>query len=381
MSEVEDAIPLSDKIEGAPHPSKAERIFGHETASKEFLDLFAASRLHHGWLLCGPRGVGKATLAWQITKFLLTMPDLNLDSDLLGGPLKIPKTLEISPDHPISRRIAAGSEPGVFIVRRAYDEKRKRHKQVITVDEIRKLKSFFGLTSADAGRRIVIVDCAEDMNSSAANALLKILEEPPENAFLFLISHQPARLLPTIRSRCRVMRLDSLDNSSIVKALKAAGINFDISQLDSLTKLSKGSIGEAVRILNMQGLSMYEEIIDILRSLPRLNNKKVRSMADRLSGQGASSEFELFISLFETALNRLVLSGTRKEYFEHIASVGESEVFNRLSPDHLAARTWAEVTQNASERLRKGRAVNLDPAGLILDTFFKIETCSVRIVQ
>ena len=114
MSEVEDAIPLSDKIEGAPHPSKAERIFGHETASKEFLDLFAASRLPHGWLLCGPRGVGKATLAWQITKFLLTMPDLNLDSDLLGGPLKIPRRLKFRPIIQFQDELQQGPSP-VFL--------------------------------------------------------------------------------------------------------------------------------------------------------------------------------------------------------------------------------------------------------------------------
>ena len=381
MSNVDDTIPLSDKIEGAPHPAQTIRVFGQETAAKEFLDVFAASRLHHGWLINGPRGVGKATLAWQITKFLLATPDPDQDGRLLGGPTDSAQTLEISSDHPVSRRIAAGSEPGVFPLRRGYDEKQKRHKQMITVDEVRQLKSFFRLTSTDAGRRIVIVDCAEDMNPSAANALLKILEEPPENAFLFLISHQPSRLLPTIRSRCRELRLSRLDKPSMGLALEAANINFDTSQQDSLTKLSGGSIGEAVRILNMHGLPLYQSIIDMFGSLPILDNKKVYAMANKFSGRGASPEFELFISLFEIALNRLALSGAHTKDFEHISSFKEFEVFSRLSPDHLAARKWAELAQAASQRLRRGRAVNLDPAALILDTFFKIETCSVRLVQ
>ncbi len=381
MNEASNPIPLSDKIEGAPHPSEAEKIFGHDNASKEFLDLFKASRVHHAWLLFGPRGIGKSTLAWQITKFLLATPDLNPASGLFGGDRKLPTTLEISFNHPISKRISVGSEPGVFVLRRAFDEKRKRYKQFITVDEVRKLKSFFGLKSADAGRRIVIVDCADDMNSSAANALLKILEEPPKNAFLFLISHQPARLLPTIRSRCRLMRLDRLDGTSIIKALEAANINFNTSQLDSLSKLCGGSIGEAVRILHMQGLHIYEEIIAIFRSLPRLNNKKVLALADKFSGKGTSSEFDLFITLYETALNRLVLSSAGKDAFAHIESYEEYKVFKHLSPNRSAAKTWAELTQITSEQLRRGRAVNLDPAGLILDIFFKIEACSLQFTQ
>lgn len=381
MSIPDEAVPLSDKIDGAPHPAQTTKIFGQNKATKEFLDVFAASRLHHGWLISGPRGVGKATLAWQIAKFLLTTPDLDQDGELFGGPPEIPHTLEISPDHPVSRRITAGSEPGVFPLRSAYDDKRKRHKQMITVDEVRKLKSFFGLTSTDGGRRIVIVDCAEDMNPSAANALLKILEEPPENAFLFLISHQPARLLPTIRSRCRELRLSRLDKPSMTLALEAADINFDISQQDSLTKLSGGSIGEAVRILNMQGLPLYKSIIDMFGSLPRLDNEKAHAMADKFSGRGTSPEFELFISLFEIALNRLAISGVRNQDFEHIESFGESKIFARLSPDRLSAIKWAELAQSASERLRHGRAVNLDPAALILDTFFKIETCSMRVAR
>lgn len=381
MSNTDQSTPLSDKIEGAPHPAQTIRIFGQEAAENEFLDVFAASRLHHGWLISGPRGVGKATLAWQITKFLLATPNHNQDVGLFGDPPKSSQTLQISSDHPVSRRILAGSEPGVFPLRPAYDEKRKRHKQMITIDEVRKLKSFFGLSSTEAGRRIVIVDCAEDMNPSAANALLKILEEPPKNAFLFLISHQPARLLPTIRSRCRELRLSRLNKPSMVQALEAADIHFDTSQQDALTKLSGGSIGEAVRILNMQGLPLYQSIIDIFGSLPRLDNKKVHALADKFSGRGTSPEFELFISLFEIALNRLALNGARIKAFEHIDPYGEPQVFNRLSPDHLAARKWAELAQTASQRLRHGRTVNLDPTALILDTFFKVETCSVRVLQ
>lgn len=381
MSKADNAVPLSDKIEGAPHPAQTPRIFGQDAAAKEFLDVFNASRLHHGWLISGPRGVGKATFAWQITKFLLATPNSNRDGGLFEDNHESPHTLEIASNHPVSRRIAAGSEPNVFPLRRAYDEKRKRHKQIITVDDVRKLKSFFGLTSTDSAHRIVVVDCAEDMSPSAANALLKILEEPPKNAFLFLVSHQPASLLPTIRSRCRELRLNRLDKPSMGQALEAANVHFDTSHQEGLTKLSAGSIGEAVRILNIQGLTLYKSIIDIFGSLPRLDSKKVQAVANKFSGRETSSEFELFISLFETALSRLALSGAKDKHFDYIESFREFEVFKRLSSNHLAAKKWAELTQTVSQRLRHGHSVNLDPATLILDTFFKIETCAVSVLQ
>ena len=191
-------------VPGAPHPRDTVRLIGQATAEAAFLDAFTSGRLHHAWLLTGPRGVGKATLAWRIARFLLATPDPDPD-DMFGVPA--PTSLDVDPEHPVARRIAAGAEPGLKSVNRTENENTRRLRDQIVIDDIRALSGFFQLSAADGGRRVVIIDAADEMNPNAANALLKMLEEPPARTTLLLVCHQPSRLLPTIRSRCRTLRL------------------------------------------------------------------------------------------------------------------------------------------------------------------------------
>ena len=193
-------IPEADRAPGAPHPRESQRVIGQDVAEAEFLDAYAADRVHHAWMISGPRGIGKATLAWRIARFLLATPVD--DGGMLGAP-EPPKSLDIAPDNPTTKRLLALSEPRLFVLRRPWDAKTERIRTEITVDEVRKLKGFFALSSTDGGRRVVIVDAADELNVSAANALLKLLEEPPQDTVMLLIAHQPSRLLPTILSRCR----------------------------------------------------------------------------------------------------------------------------------------------------------------------------------
>ncbi len=373
-------LPRSDEVEGAPHPKETSKIFGQQDASDQFLDAFNSGRLHHAWMITGARGIGKATLTWQIAKFLLATPD-PIDSRTLFGATEPASSLTIDTDHPIARRIRAGSEPGIMVVRRAYDEKRKKFKQMITVDEIRNLKSFFRLSATEGGRRIVIIDCADDMNRNAGNALLKILEEPPQNAYLFLISHQPARLFPTIRSRCRELRLKPLSPEDIAKSLEAAEIDLSDINPSALAVLASGSVGEAVKLMNLSGLEMFKKILEIFETLPRLDNKKAIALSETFSGTDNSASFEFFISLVVLALSRLTLIGTKADGKAGTTIFNEATVFRRLCPNHHTAIRWAELTQELSERLRHGHAVNLDPAALILDTFFQIEACAAKTAQ
>jgi DNA polymerase III subunit delta' len=165
-----------DRVEGAPHPRETPQIFGQAAAEAAFLDAFRGARLHHGWLLTGPRGVGKATLAWRIARFLLAQPT---DGAGLSDAPPPAETLSVAPDHPVARRVAALSEGRLLLLRRAWDDKNGRLRTQITVDEARKLREFLGLSAPDGGWRAVIVDAADELNPSAANALLKLLEEPP----------------------------------------------------------------------------------------------------------------------------------------------------------------------------------------------------------
>ena len=163
-----EILPEPDRAEGAPHPRETHALFGHAVAEAAFLDAFNSGRMHHAWLITGPKGLGKATLAWRIARFLLTTPSDEGDA-LFTAPK--PDKLDVSPDHPVAHRIHALSEPGLFLLRRPWDPEKKRLKTSITVDEVRRMKDFFGLSAGGNGRRVVIVDAAEEMNPNAANAL------------------------------------------------------------------------------------------------------------------------------------------------------------------------------------------------------------------
>ena len=366
----DDTLPEPDRVEGAPHPRDTPRLFGQDAAQRDFLEAFNSDRLHHGWLITGPRGTGKATLAWAIARFLLATPPDD-GGGLFGAPPPA-ETLAIPEDHPTARRMRAGSEPGLFVLRRPVDEKTKRLRQMITVEEARKLKGFFALSSADGGRRVVIVDSADEMNPSAANAILKILEEPPARTTMLLVSHQPSRLLPTIRSRCRELRLVPLSPADISAALDQAGVDAEASA-DTLAALAAGSAGEAVRLANLGGAAIYAELVRLFETLPRLDRAHAIALAEAAAVRGAEDRRDLMNTLTDLFLMRLARTGAMGAPPLPEAAPGEAALMARLAPDARAARNWASAAQEIGARARHGRAVNLDPAAMILDTVFRIQ--------
>ncbi|NSX56457.1 DNA polymerase III subunit delta' [Parasulfitobacter algicola] len=367
----------ADRIAGAPHPRETLHLIGQNDAQTSFLEAFNSGRLHHAWMITGPRGVGKATLAYRITRFLLTTP-LNDDPGLFGDPAPV-TTLDVPVDDPVSRRINANSEARLFVLRRGVDEKDKRDpklKTVISVDDARKLKGFFSMSATDGGRRIVIIDAADEMNPQTANAILKLLEEPPENVFLLLICHQPSRLLPTIRSRCRELRLRALDPEQMDQAIGATGADVG-SQTEYLAALSDGSVGEAIRMLNLDGLQSYQNIIDLLGTLPQLDRPKTLKLGESILGRAKEPQFDLLLRLMDIFLSRVAQTGIRGALPAEAAN-DEAALLTRLAPNVHAARAWAELQQTLSARARHGKAVNLDPASLILDMFLKIEQTAAK---
>ena len=355
MTAAED-IPEPDRVPGAPHPRLTPRVIGQDGAIAEFVGAARSGRLHHGWLLTGPRGIGKATLAWAIARWLL--------NDMAGDDLTVP------PDSAILRRIQALSEPRLKLIRRPWDDKTSRLRAEITVDEIRRLQSFFQLSAAEGGRRVAIIDAADDLNPNAANALLKLLEEPPRDTLLLLIAHQPARLLPTIRSRCRTLRLSPLPAAQLQQVLADMGVEQDGQALASL---AHGSVGEALRLAGQDGLARYRQIVDLLAGLPRLDRQAAAKLAEASAVRaGAGGDpFELTITLLDHFLMRAARTGLSGPPSLQAAQ-GESALLARLAPDPRAAREWADAQARLTARARKGRALNLDPAALVMDMLIEL---------
>ncbi len=346
-----------DAVEGAPHPSETLRLVGQEAAEAELLGAMASGRLHHAWLIAGPRGVGKATLAYRAARALLASDG-------------VPRTLDLAPDHPVARRVRAGSEPRLTVLRREWDRARDRLPDVIGVDAVRRLIARLSLSAADGGRRVVIVDAADEMNPQAANALLKLLEEPPERATMLLVAHRPSALLPTIRSRCRVLRLRPLGARAMAEAMGS-------EDAPALAALSGGSMGEALRLAAGDGPALYAEIVALVATAPGLDREAALRLAEAAAGRAAAGRRDLTVSLIEAVLARLALTGAAGT-LDPQAAPGEARILGRLAPGPAAGRLWAEAQQTLGERMRRGLGVNLDPAVLLIDTLRRIDETAAR---
>tara|TARA_B100000963_G_scaffold2595_1_gene2037 strand:+ start:730 stop:1869 length:1140 start_codon:yes stop_codon:yes gene_type:complete len=368
---------LSDQIEGYPHPKVTKNLFGHQTAEQEFINCFKSGKFHHGWLITGSKGIGKATFAWRVAKFLLTQPtDGQEKNSLFDNSENKQIAVDAHLRNVITARILAESEPRLAIIRKSYDEKRKTFRSSIRVDEIRHLKSSFSLSVTDGGYRVAIVDCADDLNINAANALLKTLEEPPKNTVFLLICHNVHSLIPTIKSRCRELRLNSLADSDLVNALKQ--INLTIPEQDSeiYSLLGSGSVGNSIRLIQHDGASIYRILLSFLHQLPDLNGFELEKFIATFLGNKNKNRLELLIELLSVTVARISKAGIVGRNSSYYFLTDEKEIFTKLCPDLNSAKKWAQLAQTQSERLKDGLAVNLDPGSMILDTFFQIEDCA-----
>lgn len=365
-------IPEADRVEGAPHPRETSALFGHDAAEAAVLAARAGGRMPHAWLIAGPRGIGKATLAWRIARFLLTAPEAGGDAGLFGTAPQ-PRTLDTDPAHPVGRRIAAMSEPRLHLVRRGWDDERKAFRTQIGIDEVRALRSFFQLSAADGGTRVAILDAADEMTAAAANGLLKLLEEPPPQAVLLIVCHRPAALLPTIRSRCRMLRLRPLGAQDLAAALAATGT--DAAATATLAELAAGSVGEAVRLQAEDGPALYAALVGLWRE--RLDRPAAIRLAEGSAGRGREGRLDTLVRLIEVFLARLALTGAGAAPAEAVP--GEAAVAARLAPDLRAGQVWAELAAGLAARSRRARAVNLDPPALILDMLVAIDRTAAEI--
>lgn len=359
MSDV--AVLEPDRIEGAPHPRATPALIGQDAAETAFLAAVASGRLHHAWLLTGPRGVGKATLAWRMARHLSA-----------GGH---GDTLDMPAEHPVFRQTTQLVAPSIFLCRRPWDPKTQRYRTAITVDEVRALKAFFQMSAGGETWRTAIVDPADDLTPSAANALLKVLEEPPPRTVLILVCHRPALLLPTLRSRCRELRCRRLDADEMSRALSAAGAEVPTAEAAILTLLADGSVGRAFGLLVNDGPALYGRIVELLVGAPGLDRTRALDLADASAARDGGARFALTLDLAELAVSRLARFAADPAG-AYPAMAGEDVLRDRLARDPAQAHVWAETAARLRTRAEAARLVNLDPAQIILDMFLQIDTAA-----
>jgi DNA polymerase-3 subunit delta' len=347
-----------DRLDRFSAPREVDRLYGHEEALREFTEALASGRLHHAWLLVGSEGVGKATLAYRLARTVLSQGTSDDDAADAG--------------HPVFRKVAALSHPNLLLIRRSFNDKTKRYSQWIGVDEVRRLRAFLGHSAGEAGWRVVIVDRADELNQNAANALLKALEEPPQQTLFLLIAGAEGRLPVTIRSRTRTLRVSGLNEKELEAAVRAAlardGHEVDAETLRVALTLSQGSVRRALELVSGEGIDLYNEIVAMLGALPELEGSTLHGVADRFSGTGDTERIELYFVLLLGLIERLIRFAATGEG----AMPEEQALANRLvSPTNLIH--WAEAWEAITEAKDEAFAFNLDRNLLLLETWFRLQ--------
>jgi DNA polymerase-3 subunit delta' len=259
--------------DGIPHPRQTGDLFGHGTAERTLLDAFRSGRIPHAWLIGGPPGIGKATLAFRMARFVLAHPDPAAPA------VQAAATLSVAPDHRVAGMIAAQSHPDLLVLERTLSDTGKL-RTVIRVDDARKVASFLGATAGLGGWRVVIVDAVDDLNSESANALLKGLEEPPARTLFLLVSHAPGSVLPTIRSRCHRLLLRALAPDELARALAAAkGEEPD----PAIVAASEGSVSRALSLSEGPAFKLRRQMTGLLARLPAIDMRELHALADGLA--------------------------------------------------------------------------------------------------
>jgi DNA polymerase-3 subunit delta' len=352
MSKEPAGPPESDRFDDAPHPRETLTLFGHAAAEREFLDAYRRNRLAQAWIVGGPEGIGKATLAWRVARFLLAHPNPDAPEVQRAESLAVPA------DHPATRRIATRALADIFLLRREWNDKAKppKHFTEIRVDDVRAVTNALHKASGTGGWRVTIIDPADELNKNAANALLKLIEEPPERALFLFTAHQPGRILPTIRSRCRKLMLNALTPDETVAAVMALGPpwNEKPEQVAAAAARAEGSVRETLRLLGGDAMTFDATVARLLQALPRVDWLGVHMLADKLTGRDNEAAYETFMRALERHLDARVRT---------LSQAG-------APPARLVgyARAWDDIRNLA----RETEVFNFDKKAMVLGAFDRL---------
>lgn len=359
---------------------------GHDAAEATLRRAWESGRLPHAWLLTGPRGIGKATLAYKAAAFVLNGGagagghadagdgEAGRGGGLFGdpGPTE-PETLgpglDLPTAAPVLRQVAVGSHPDLHVLTPGRAGSGRSGTE-ITVDQVRAAVGFCAMTPAQAAWRVVVVDSAEAMNANAANALLKVLEEPPPRALVLLVSHAPARLLATLRSRCAKLALAALPEATVVRRLGALRPELAGEDRTALARLAEGSIGQALALADAGGLDLYRELVALLAAMPEPDRDRLHALGERLNESGEGGAFRLGGELLGWWLARLVRTGATGTLPPEVVA-GEAEALHRLL-NRAALEQWLELWEKSARLIDQAEQRHLDRKQVVLTLFLDI---------
>lgn len=344
-----------DRLPNAPHPRETLALVGRGAQEQALLDALASGRMHHAWLLGGPEGVGKASFAYRAARFMLATGEPTQRAGKAG-------TLAMPEGDPATRRIMAQSHPDLHILRRIAKTDGKGYTSNIPVDAVRRVLDRFGSSAAEGGWRVCIVDSAEDMDRSAGNALLKLLEEPPPRALFLIVAHAPGRILPTIRSRCRLLSFDALSEADVEQAgllaLERMGGAFDASAVPRAARFADGSVRRALTYVDPETLALVEAVRARLDALPGVDVAALLALAEDVAGKAGEGDFWVMIDAVQSWLG---------DHLHAHAAAGPA----RLAP-------LAEVWEKLGRAAREVETYNLDRRPLVMTMFHDLSDAVAR---
>jgi DNA polymerase-3 subunit delta' len=334
-------------------PCANPELVGHAPAVAAFVDALRRGRLHHAWLLTGPPGIGKATLAYRFARALLAGSS---DAGLF-----------VPPDSPVFRRVATGSHADLRVVQREWDARKQRLRGEIVVDTVRSIAEFLHLTPVEGGWRVVVVDGAEMLNRSAANALLKVLEEPPARAILLLVCAAPGQLPSTVRSRCRRLRLAPLAIGEVERVLATVLPDSPPETRRRLAMVAEGAPGRALAFAEGKGMELAELAGQVLAEAPAIDLARAHAVADAVASD--EQAFAIFLERLCTGLATAVRAAARGQ-----ADAGQRRLLAGRPLD-----AWAEVWQGLCRLQDETEALYLERRQAILTGLVMLADTASRV--
>ena len=367
---------VPEEPQNPPPPHQNPELIGQEAAEARLLGAWRSGRLPHAWLLSGPRGIGKATLAYRMARFVLAGgPGAVQEETGLFGADELPSeasVLALDSGDPTFRQVAARAHPDLFVLQRGLNKQGKLREEIV-VEDARQVPGFLHKTAAGAfgGWRVVIVDAADELNRNAANAILKAIEEPPRKSLILLVSHAPGRLLPTIRSRCCQLPLRRLEAIEIEDLMARHRPEIGPADRAALARLGEGSAGRALALAEGGGLDLYRDMLGLIEGLPGLDVGALHALADKWARESSGESFRTGMELLVWWLGRLIRARTIGAMPVEVIP-GEAVLVERLGA-RPRLEQWLALWEKVSRLLARAGALNLDRKQVVLSAFLELE--------